>query len=1142
MIPIPATSDPEQICDAFENAWRSAGNNEQSSRPELAAYFAHYSGDNRERLLFHLLELEIDYRRRAGETIERGTYLAEFPEFAPAIDRAISQASAEETEAPGAPGTQPNRRLAPRAPNHLGPYELLGELGRGGMGIVYRARQLSLNRLVALKLIRSGERADAEELSRFRREAEAAAALEHPAIVPVYEVGEDQGFVYFSMGLVEGGSLAERVAELPLPAQQAAAYVEAIARGVDYAHQQGVIHRDLKPANILLDKQNQPKITDFGLAKRLQDDNDLTTTGQVLGTPAYMPPEQARGDLSQIGPAGDIYSLGAILYRLLTGRAPFQAASLVDTLHAVIDNDPVPPRRLAPELAADLETICLKCLEKQPHKRYPTAGELAADLRRWQAGEPIHARRATLIERAWKWARRNPVVAVLSGSLALALVIGTTVATLFGMNAHFVSKQERAARIQAQQETKRANEAVEALKKEKAEVIRQKNEVQKRIERELKRADTTIYAMTLGQAANELAQRNLPAAEQTLNRTEPAFRGWEFTYLQRQANRLLREVPLRGLQPKHFTFSHDERFLAAIDGQDQIHVLDLQSGEIVARHQDTPWRKRDATPIRSPYPRVYFSRDDRLLVWHDEWRIKGWDWRENRVVFCLDTPQRPTTLTMSRTDDRFAVGFSLDDKLAVYRLPSGELVKELPQEKGTRNSYVALSADGQQLITLDYTEPTETAPQVAYSLSLHPLTGEEPTRRAVPDLKPLGTGFELSPDDKFLLLKDGQRIEVASGQLLGSFTGHNTVAKLIDSQRICSVADFRNEFTPCTARIWDLAQQQQLLSLPLGNPAAEVVSPSGDILGVVQQDKLQLWNIAIRSRDTFEHTMTAGLAWYPDSERLLAIGSDGVVEWNARTRQLTSRVLTPGQSKWNITALAFSPGHNLLATSTSKLGDRKQGDVSLWDVKTWKPLHVWPQGSMGVALHPGGKWLVANSGTRLVLRDSETYEDVRSFPWGFDFDFSPDGRWLAINPQQGAAEIWDLQAKSEQPTHQIRWNSSYSTLKFTPDSQRLLFVDENHAICSWSLEKKQVERRLPGHGYSVSHLSFSPDGSRLVSLGGFTKDEVDGEIKLWDFEAGVGVLNLPQAGWWPRVAAFSPDGKRLAVGGQAGRVHIWSVP
>jgi hypothetical protein len=291
----------------------------------------------------------------------------------------------------------PNGAAGP-APPRVGDYEILGELGRGGMGVVYRAREPGLGRFVALKMLLPGAAPDPEELERFRSEAAAAAGLRHPHIVAVHQVGTHEGRPFYSMDLIDGTSLGRRLADGPLPGRAAARYLAAVARAIHHAHQNGVLHRDLKPGNILLDADDQPHVTDFGLAKRLGADRGQTRTGAVLGTPSYMAPEQALGR-KDLGPACDVYGLGALLYECLTGRPPFRSETPLDTMMQVLERDPAPPRLLNPKVDRDLETICLKCLQKAPRDRYPSAAAVAEDLERYLAGDSIQARSFNLLDR-----------------------------------------------------------------------------------------------------------------------------------------------------------------------------------------------------------------------------------------------------------------------------------------------------------------------------------------------------------------------------------------------------------------------------------------------------------------------------------------------------------------------------------------------------------------------------------------------------------------------------------------------------------------------------------------------------------------------------------------------------------------------
>jgi predicted Ser/Thr protein kinase len=383
-----------------------------------------------------------------GEPVDPAAWQARYPEFdAELADFFAARAEVEQaaallrraapvrpflgdatpTQAPTCPSQEPTRFLpVPAALGTLGDYELLEELGQGGMERVYKARQAGLGRLVALKVIWTGELAGESARARFRTEAEAAARLDHPNIVPVYEVGEHDGQPYLAMGYVEGGSLSRHLSRFRDDPRAAAALVAALARAVHHAHQRGVLHRDLKPSNILLREQEGgalfPMITDFGLAKLLGEDSDLTRTGDLVGTPAYMAPEQAAGRSGAITTATDVHGLGTILYALLTGRPPFAGGTVLETLAQVKGQDPVSPRRLNARVDRDLETICLTCLAKDPGRRYGSAEALADDLERWLGHRTIVARPSTLLQRLAKWVRRQPAAAALILVSTLALV------------------------------------------------------------------------------------------------------------------------------------------------------------------------------------------------------------------------------------------------------------------------------------------------------------------------------------------------------------------------------------------------------------------------------------------------------------------------------------------------------------------------------------------------------------------------------------------------------------------------------------------------------------------------------------------------------------------------------------------------
>src|SRR6478672_2839182 len=359
----------------------------------------------------------------AGDSSAVAAYSAEAAAKAGSA-KADDRDSAKKDNAKAAPGKEKTARAAELL-GELGDYELLEEVGRGGQGVVFRARQKSLNRTVALKVISLGQWASKVHLKRFRLEAEAAASLDHPDIVPIYEVGERDGSCYFSMKFVEGGQVDEVVRHAPMSIRRAAELIAKVARTVHYAHQHGILHRDIKPGNILLDRKGEPHLTDFGLARLVETESTMTRTLEVLGTPSYMAPEQAMGNNSAISSATDVYGLGAVLYQLLTGQPPFAGGATYETIKLLLDTEPKQPRLLNPKIDRDLSTICLKCLEKDPKRRYSSALALAEDLERWLKHVPIQARHTSVLARGTKWMRRNPSSALLVASLVALAAAGT---------------------------------------------------------------------------------------------------------------------------------------------------------------------------------------------------------------------------------------------------------------------------------------------------------------------------------------------------------------------------------------------------------------------------------------------------------------------------------------------------------------------------------------------------------------------------------------------------------------------------------------------------------------------------------------------------------------------------------------------
>jgi tetratricopeptide (TPR) repeat protein len=435
--------------------------------PELAADGEALAG---------MLEAEHRLRRQCGEQVTPSEYQQRFPGLAPDLLARLHGAATPQPEA--TVGDRAVPRAAGPLPEVPG-YEVLHELGRGGMGVVYRARHRRLDRPVALKMVRDPALAGEEELARFHHEAQAVAQFQHANIVQIYEVGEADGRPFFALEYVEGGGLDTLLGGVPLPARQAAQLLEVLARALEAAHQRGIIHRDLKPANVLLlpsagpgasalgppdrAQRFEPKLADFGLAKSLNRPQGLSLAGAVVGTPSYMAPEQALGRTELIGPAADVYGLGAILYECLTGRPPFRAETPLDTLQQVVGAEPVPPSRLNPKVPRDLETVCLKCLAKEPRKRYASAQELADDLGRFLTGQPVRARPVGRWGRAARWARRNPAVAGLLAAVALVLLAGTAVALAFAFAAERSAEAAREKEAEATEQAELARRTIEAM-------------------------------------------------------------------------------------------------------------------------------------------------------------------------------------------------------------------------------------------------------------------------------------------------------------------------------------------------------------------------------------------------------------------------------------------------------------------------------------------------------------------------------------------------------------------------------------------------------------------------------------------------------------------------------------------------------
>ena len=545
---------------------------------------------------------------------------------------------------------------------YFGDYELLGEIARGGMGIVYRARQISLDRAVALKMIRSGEFAGPGEARRFRQEVEAVAALDHPHIVPIHEVGEHAGRPYYTMRLLEGGSLSSRIAEFAVAAANgrnearrrqtaSAVLLGLIARAVHHAHQRGILHRDLKPSNVLLDGKGEPHVVDFGLARRIGSASSLTATGAVLGTPSYMAPEQARGG-ADVTTQVDVYGLGAVLYELLTGRPPFKGIDALDTVAQVREREVTRPRTVCDLIDRDLETICLKCLAKDPARRYDSASALADDLARWGRGEAILARRVGRLEQARKWVRRNPSVAALVAVSALFLLaaVGGGVAlgysrTLEGKNRDLAAAKDDAEGQREEADRQRERARLAEARALSSLYVTQMNQVQKAYED--KRYG---YALTL-------LEKLRPERSESVD-----HRGPEWHHLWRLCGGS--QIDLRG-HPTSVTcavYSPGGLRLASGDGQGNVKIWDLET------HREL----RSITGPKSAINALCFSRDGKRLAGAGDDRVVSvWDVETGRELSRFEGhTDSVLALAFHSTDNRVVSG-GRDGSIYLWDASSG---------------------------------------------------------------------------------------------------------------------------------------------------------------------------------------------------------------------------------------------------------------------------------------------------------------------------------------------------------------------------------------------------------------------------------------------------------------------------------------
>jgi WD40 repeat protein/tRNA A-37 threonylcarbamoyl transferase component Bud32 len=1058
-------------------------------------------------------------------------------------------------------------------PTRVGDYDVIGEIGRGGMGVVYRARHRRLGREVALKMLLRGIYAEPEEKARFRAEAEAVARLQQPNIVQLYEFGEhDAGDgqlrPYFTLEFVDGESLSARLAGRPLPPRQAAAWVEIVARAVQFAHEHGVVHRDLKPSNILLAADGQPKLCDFGVAKLLTGSDLKTLSGAVLGTVEYMAPEQAAGDAA-VGPPADIYALGAILYASLTGRPPFQGTNSLLTLEQVRQQEPVAPRLLVPQVPRDLNTICLKCLQKKSASRYPSAAALAEDLRRFLAGEPIIARPVTTWERAWKWARRRPALAALLALSLAVITIGFPAATALWLKADRARESADRARDQLEGAVYAGNTAL---------------------------ADHA-YQDTEVEVARDLLAHCLPEPGR------PDRRNWEWWYL----NRLCRS----DLLPDLGHSDHPDHWVYALaihpDGHTLVSAVGLPYGSWAGR----PLNASEVTPGE----------------------IRVWDVQTGKRLATLKGHSGSLRAAVFSPDGRWLVTGSDDGRVKLWDGHTFADRGDLPAEDG-RASALTFTSDGRYLIvrTLaavavwDVVARSRRAIYSSAQPNVHPVLAIDPDGRVVIAEKvgadrsalvrlDVESGREVdrqiqtepvyalafSRDGRFRAIARGdkrvQLWDATGAHLLRSLAGHTneiTVLAFCADGRLASAGDDR------TIRIFDPESGREVCQYRGHTIGVQSLAVSADGRWLASGDKsgsIKVWNLQRDPRGvSFPGVVGRGeylddLAFSADGQSILVVADQAgetdvhnLARWDAATGRLQGRhtlnARDPKESWHRIYAIS-GDGRRLAGADWSglrtaaifdvadgrKLATVRSQDVQITSVALDRTAARISFG--GWKKTPTSDAATSHSvSAELVVADATTGEEVYRpiLPPGTIITpvaISPDGRRVASAIREAivvgdnltraptaSVMIWTVPdlpgAKAPNPiTLEGPFDGSIVCLSFNVEGDRLAAAGVDNTVRVWDANTGRPAFAAIRDSRPATGLAFSPDGRRLAAT------SMDGLVRLWDARNGERLLTLRglgppgtgHYGFTGRVA-FSPDGTRIAANDWDGTVTVWdaSVP
>jgi eukaryotic-like serine/threonine-protein kinase len=1053
----------------------------------------------------------------------------------------------------------------------LGGYELLGEIGRGGMGVVFRARQRRPDRQVALKVIAAGELASPRMIQRFHAETEAAARLDHANIVSIYEVGQEDGWHYFSMRLIEGPTLAQHLNGRPLAPRQAAELLVKIARAVHHAHQRGLLHRDLKPNNILLDKNGEPILTDFGLAKILEADASLTLSQAVLGTPAYMSPEQASGQTRDTTVAADIYGLGAVFYELLSGQPPFGAANTPALLRKIVEEEPRAPSSFrssrgqdsksassSDELDRDLEIICLKCLEKEPSRRYATAAELANDLERWLRHEPIHARASSAWERAVKWARRNPARAGLVATATVSLLVMALGSLLF--NVHL-----NRARVAAEDSARQAHQQLVAKHLGEAGRLTSAGDG-------LTALFPLIEALRLEQGD---AAREAPIRERlglTLRLSPELLRLWDAggapVQLQFSPDNLQLVAVLRRGGVRVWNLFNGETMAQAATNagavtrseisSDASRVLELLEAPPFARVRDLVRGSVESLPLKSSCGQAGAFSPDGKLVATGGARVRFWDAASLQPVVLAVRADEPADQLGFSPDRRFLYTVSSRGRATIWDLQSGQ-AREIQATLVNRGVAPRFSDDGRWLLALAAKEIQLFDTTRGQSLISAPHSGLvfdfrfSPNGRffAVPSFREQARVWQLpgestGPEGRIEVYRLPVRHETGANQALFSPDGRLLVTAGFDYQ----------------LRILDAVRHQLIAPVLHHTALVEAVAFSADGRFLASADAnglVRVWDLQPRGLTHLARATAKPTPQFSPDGRLLVIRetTDRLLLLDAATgRQMEPPLFTPPnfanadvrtavEENWRTAAargapndIAFDRSGRFLAAAFGIEG-AKVWDCSTREVRSF----TLPSSILTVAFNPAGTVLAVGTDAGGIHRWNvkDGAQAAPPLPWPHVASFlawSGDGRWLAAGATR-AVQVWDA-ARHATLGHTMPVDDILSTLRFSPDSARLLVAAGNDRIEPSFAKLMELPSLKPAfqsmiHGDGVAFAEFSSDG-RFIATGG-----EDNVVKLWRASDGSAAAPAMRHGGIVNALSFDRSGRLLAAGGNDGFVRLWDV-